>query len=259
MTTGLLREHLPALEAMRKYPDPLYFRGNRKLLYGVKLSIVGSRNPYHYTTAVTQELAAKLAGAGVTIVSGAAMGVDAAAHAAAGPARTIAVLGNGLDIRYPAVNRALIEAIEREGLLITPFEEGFRATNWSFVVRNEIVVALGDALIVTQADPDSGSMRSVEYALKSGKKIYVLPHRIGESEGTNRLLREGKAEAIHDIDAFVAHYGEAAKCAADPFLEYCRTRPSYEEAVRAYPQEVFQYELEGKIGVAAGRISVIFN
>jgi len=259
MNTAVLLEHLPALEAMRKYPDPLFYRGNKKLLHGVKLSIVGSRDPYHYTQAVTRELAARLAAAGVTIVSGAAMGVDAIAHAAAGPARTVAVLGNGLDIRYPALNRALIEAIEREGVLISPFEDGFKATNWSFVVRNEIVVALGDALIVTQADTGSGSMRSVEYALKMGKKIYVLPHRLGESAGTNRLLHEGRAEAILDIDAFAARYGEAAKCAADPFLEYCRSRPNYEEAVRAYPQEVFQYELEGKITVSAGRIAVSFT
>lgn len=259
MRTGVLGERVAALEAMRKYPEPLYFRGKKKLLHGVKLSIVGSRNPYAYTTAMTQELTARLAGVGVTVVSGAAMGVDAAAHAAAGVSRTIAVLGNGLDIRYPAVNHALIESIEREGLLISPFEDGFKATNWSFVVRNEIVVALGDALIVTQADVNSGSMRSVEYAQKMGKRIYVLPHRIGESGGTNALVASGRAEAIYDIDAFVARYGEAARCADDPFLEYCRSRPSYEEAVRAYPQEVFRYELEGKIHVAAGHISVTFN
>jgi len=186
------------------------------------------------------------------------MGIDAVAHAAAGVSDTIAVLGNGLDIRYPAVNAALLESIEQKGLLLSPFEDGFKAANWSFVVRNEIVVALGEALIVAQADENSGSMRSVEYALAMGKKVYVLPHRIGDSEGTNRLLQEGKAEAIYDIDAFVARYGEAAKCVEDPFLTFCRSNPSYEEAVRTYPQEVFSYELEGKIAVVAGKITVAF-
>lgn len=255
--TACYSGHLEALEAMRKYPQQLFYRGDTALLKRVKLSIVGSRKSNPYAKAVTQQLAAKLAGAGVCIVSGGAMGIDAVAHAAAGASDTIAVLGSGADIRYPAVNAALLESIERKGLLLSPFEDGFKATNWSFVVRNEIVVALGEALIIAQADEDSGSMRSAEYALNMGKKIYVLPHRIGESEGTNRLLREGKAEAIYDIDAFVARYGEAARCAEDPFLDFCRASPSYEEAVRAYPQEVYQYELEGKIAVVAGKIAVL--
>lgn len=255
--TARFATHLRELEAMRKYPETLYYRGDTALLSRVKLSVVGSRRANAYARFTTQELAAKLAGVGVCIVSGGAMGIDGIAHAAAGAADTIAVLANGLDIRYPATNRELLESIESRGLLLSPFEDGFKAAAWSFVVRNEIVVALGDALIVTQADPDSGSMRSVEYAQKMGKKIYVLPHRLGESEGTNRLLACGEAEAIYDIDAFVARYGKAAKCAADPFLEFCRANPTYEEAVRAYPQEVFQYELEGKISVVAGRIAVI--
>lgn len=252
-----LLETIPALGSMRKYPETLYYAGNSALLGRVKLSIVGSRRAGGYARAATQELASKLSGAGVCIVSGGAMGIDAVAHTAAGASSTIAVLGNGLDIRYPAGNRTLLEAIEREGLLLSPFEDGFKATHWSFVVRNEIVVALGDALIVTQADEKSGSMRSVEYALKMGRKIYVLPHRIGESEGTNRLLRDGKAEAIYDIDAFVSRYAQAAVCTQDPFLEFCRSNPSYEDAVRAFPQELFQYELEGKIAVTAGRIVVL--
>jgi len=249
--------HIPALEAMRKYPETLYCCGNTALLSRVKLSIVGSRRAGGYARAATGELAAKLAAAGVCIVSGGAMGIDAKAHAAAGAANTIAVLGSGIDIRYPATNRALLDAIAHDGLLLSPFEEGFRATQWSFVVRNEIIVALGDALIVTQADENSGSMRSAEYALRMGRPIYVLPHRLGESEGTNRLVREGKAEILYDIDAFVGRYGEAARCSGDVFLEYCRKRPTYEDAVRAYPQEVFRYELEGRITVTAGRISVL--
>ena len=254
--SATLSERIPALEVMRKYPEVLYYRGNPSLLGRVKLSMVGTRKPNPYTKTITQMLANKLAAVGVCIVSGGAMGVDGLAHAGAGAANTIAVLGNGADIRYPAINAALLESIERQGLILSPFVDGFKATNWSFVVRNEIVVALGEALIVTQADEGSGSMRSVEYALKMGKKIYVLPHRIAESGGTNRLLREGKAEAIYDIDAFVEQYGMAARCAEDPFLEFCRGNPSYEDAVRAYPQEVFQYELEGRITVSAGRISV---
>ncbi len=248
--------HIDELEQMRKYPDELFYRGKRELLGKLKLSIVGTRKPCNYTKIKTQELASKLARVGVCIVSGAAMGVDAIAHDGAGHNNTIAVLGNGLDIRYPATNKAAIESIESNGLLLSPFKDGFRSTLWSFVVRNEIVVALGDVLIVTEADKKSGSLRSVEYALKMGKKIFVLPHRLGESEGTNALLKESKAELIMDIDEFVSRFGTSAKCIDDPFLQFCQTNPTYEEAVRAYPQEVFTYELEGKIAVSSGKIVI---
>ena len=76
----------------------------------------------------------------------------------------------GLDIRYPVINRPLIEGIENRGLILSQFNDGFRATGWSFVVRNELVVALGDLLIVTEADLKSGSMRSVEYGFENGKR-----------------------------------------------------------------------------------------
>ncbi len=254
---GLIKQHIDALDVMRKYPEPLYCIGHTELLERLKISIVGSRRPSAYTQQVTYELASKLAAAGVCIVSGAAMGVDAVAHNGAGALNTIAVMANGLDIRYPAVNRSLIEAIETDGLVLSQYGASQRAAKWSFVARNELVVALGEVLIVTQADLESGSMRSVEYALKMGKKVYVIAHRIGESEGTNALLREGKAEAIYNIDTFVEKYGKAAKHIKDEFLTFCQNAPSYEEAVKHYPQEVFQYELEGKIEVIAGSVVVV--
>jgi DNA processing protein len=249
--------HIKELDMMKKYPDTLYAIGNTGLLDQLKISIVGTRRPSLYTQQVVYELAGKLSKVGVCIVSGAAMGVDAVAHRAAGASNTIAVMANGLDIRYPAVNRDLIAEIEKDGLVLSQYEAGMRSARWSFVARNELVVALGEVLIVAQADKNSGSMRSVEYALKMGKRVFVLPQRIGESEGTNELLKNGDAEAIYDIDSFVGKYGKTARIIDDPFLLFCQNSPNYEEAVRAYPQEVFQYELEGKIEVVAGRIVVV--
>jgi len=121
------------LEAMRKYPTELFFRGDLGLLKYPKVSIVGTRTPSLYTQQITEEIAKALRKRGVCIVSG-------------------AVLGCGLDIRYPVVNSDLIASIERKGLLLSPFNDGFRATNWSFVVRNELVVALGEMLVVGEAD-----------------------------------------------------------------------------------------------------------
>ena len=257
MMIPVFQERLPELESMKIYPETLYYLGNRELLKRPKVSIVGTRKPTPYTQMQTHMLAGKLAGRGLCIVSGAAMGVDAAAHRGALGCNTIAVMANGLDIRYPVVNRALIEEIENEGLVLSQFEPGFRATPWSFVVRNEVVAALGDCLIVTQADPGSGSLRSVEFARKMGKKIYVLPQRLGESEGTNALLAEGKAEAIYDMDRFAEQFEHAhITQASDPFLYFCRSNPTYEEAVKKFGDKVFVYELEGKISVESGTVVV---
>lgn len=251
--------HIAELEIMKKYPDALHHKGNIDLLKRRKISIIGSRKPNQYTQQMTHRLASELSRVGICIVSGGAMGVDAIAHRGAGIDSTIAVLPCGIELRYPAINNALLEGIENHGLTISQFDPSFKATSWSFVVRNELVVALGDVLIVTQADMGSGSMRSIEYALEMGKKIYVLPHRISESEGTNRLLADGKAEAIYDINTFVSKFGmvnsEIDK--SDPFMLFCATRPTYEEAVVKFGGRVFEAELNGRIVIKNGSIELI--
>ncbi len=242
------------LDAMRKYPPELFYRGDLSLLERPKVSIVGTRTPSLYTQQMTEEIAKALAKRGVCIVSGAAMGVDALAHRAAGADNTIAVLGCGLDIRYPAINSELIVSIERKGLLLSPFNDGFRATNWSFVVRNELVVALGEMLIVTEADPKSGSLRSVEYALKMGKKVYVLPHHLGESRGTHDLIVSGDAEVIWDIEAFAAKFGEAVEreVPKDDFFYFCQKMPTLDEALASFGERVYEAELEGVVAIRNG-------
>lgn len=255
----MIASRILELEAMKHYPETLYYKGSLSLLSRPKISIVGTRRPTPYTRAMTYELSKKLSQAGLVIVSGAAAGVDAIAHQGCGAANTIAVLPCGINHRYPSSNNALIESIENNGLVISQFDPDFLATKWSFVVRNEIVVALGDALIVSEADMGSGSMRSVEYALEMGKPVYVLPHRLGESEATHRLLVEGKASAIEEIDRFVAQFGTRVvqKHTDTPFIAFCRTSPTYEEAVAAFPGEIFEAELSGVIEVRNGRITVI--
>jgi len=250
----ILTQHIPVLEGMKKYPSELFYKGNLALLHRPKVSIVGTRKPSNYTRQFTYSLAKALAKRGVCIVSGAAMGVDAIAHAGAGEGNTIAVVANGLDIRYPVINKNLIEGIEKQGLLLSQFNDGFRATSWSFVVRNELVVALGDILIVTEAEVDSGSMRSVEYALKMGKKIFVLPQRLGESSGTNTLLNTMQATAIHDIEIFVSRFGQTADDAIekDDFFYFCQTAPTFDESINAFGDRVYEAELEGFITIQNG-------
>jgi DNA processing protein len=250
--------HIPELDAMKKYPKELFYIGNAELLIRPKISIVGSRKPNQYARQLTHEISSKLSQVGVCIVSGGAIGVDAICHKAAGANNTIMVAGTGLDKRYPAINRNIIEDIEKEGLVLSQFQTGVPSNKYNFPLRNELVVALGDILIVTYADIDSGTMRSVEYALKMKKEIYVLPHRIGESDGTNKLLNKGLAQAIYDVNEFVAKFGAVKEnnIVEDEFLEYYKTNPTYDEAIVKFGAKVFEYELSGKIIVKNGKIFI---
>ncbi len=193
------------LEDMNKYPEELFYIGDTNLLQKRKISIVGTRKPNQYTRQQTHNIAKVLSDNGFIIVSGGAMGVDAISHEAAGSSRTIGVAGTGLDIRYPVTNKKLIQEIEQNGLMLSQFPPKTNSRNYHFPLRNELIVALGEVLIVTQSDLKSGTMHSVKFAKAMGKKIYVLPHRLGESEGTNLLLANNEAQAIYDIDNFTAN------------------------------------------------------
>lgn len=251
--------HIDELDSMKKYPKEISYIGNLDLLKKRKISIVGTRKPIQYTQQTIYTLASKLSQKDISIVSGAAMGVDAIAHNAAGFNNTIAVAGTGLDIRYPAINSNLIKGIEQDGLMLSQFKEKTPSTRYNFPIRNELVVALGEVLVVAQADLNSGTMRSVEFALKMEKPIYVLAHRINESDGTNELLEKGLATAIYDIDNFVdkvvGYKGEIKH--KDSFLEYCKLNPTYDEAMEKYPSEVFENELSGKIKISNGSILLV--
>lgn len=125
------------------------------------------------------------------------------------------------------------------------------------ISRNELVVALGDILIVTEADIKSGSMRSVEFALEMQKPIYVLPHRIGESEGTNYLIKNNLAKVIFDMDAFVASFGLSKEKPKDELLEFCKKNPTLAAALYAFGDKVYEYELKGYIDVKNNIITVL--
>ena len=250
--------NIEELNSMKNYPSELYSSGNEELLKRVKVSIVGARKTSKYARELTHKLSSALAKVGVCVVSGGAMGVDAISHMGAGSSNTIAVLPCGIDIKYPAVNRNLLSDIEKNGLLLSQFAPSFRAAPWSFVVRNELVVALGDVLVVAEAELGSGSMRSIEFALKMNKKIFVFPHRLGESSATNELLKESKAEVIYDIDLFASKFGTLEQISEvfDEFLEFCKKTPTYEEALAKFPTRVFEAELSGEIEIQNAKVYI---
>jgi len=246
------------LSSMKKYPEELFYIGNLELLKRKRISIIGTRRPNSYTKEFTYKLASKFSNVGICIISGAAMGVDALAHQGAKSNNTIAVVANGLDIRYPSVNKNLIIDIEKNGLILSAYKEKEKARNYTFVLRNEIVVALSEFLIVTEADLNSGSLTSVNYALKMGKKVYTLPHRINESLGTQELVKKGLVEVIYDIDEFIYNIcGTKDALVVDEVLLFCKNNPSYESAMTKYPNKIFEYELDGKIKIENGKIIVV--
>ncbi len=249
-------QEIAELSSMKNYPKELNYLGNLELLSRKKISIVGSRKPTKYSREITQKLSLTLSKAGVCVVSGGAMGIDAIAHRSASSSNTISVLPCGVDIRYPAVNKNLLNEIESNGLLLSQFKDADKARPWSFVVRNELVVALGEVLVVAEAELDSGSMRSIEFALKMDKPIYVFPHRIGESGGTNELLKNNQAQAIYDIEEFVSSFTgrEFKESVGDKFTEFCKTNPTYEETLQKFPSRVFESELNGEIEIRNGLV-----
>jgi len=265
-----ISQNIEELKLMKKYPKTLYSLGDENLLSERKISIVGTRRPLKYTKNMTYSLSRTLVNAGFVIVSGAAMGVDCLAHQGAGAKSSIAVVASGLDIRYPAVNKGLIQDIEEQGLVMSTFEAGQKPRPYSFVLRNELVVALGEILIICEADMDSGSLHSANFARAMGKEIYVLSHRIDESEGTNSLLRQNYAKNIYNIDDFVSSLGIKRgsnqdsvkelkgdkKEVQDKFLKFCKANPSYEEALERFGDSVYEYELKGAILVKNGSIVV---
>ena len=253
---NIIESEIPELLSMNKYPAKLFYAGNTQLLNKTKVSIVGTRKPSKYSRILTRTLSSSLSKKGVCVVSGGAMGIDAIAHLGA-KHNTISVLPCGVDIKYPAVNKNLLTDIENDALLLSQFDVGFKATPWSFVVRNELVVALGDVLVVAEAEIGSGSMRSVEFALKMGKEIFVFPQRIGESSATNQLLKEGKAKAIYDIEEFCSEYGEVENIEMDDFTLFCKTNPTYDEAVKKFPHKVFEAELGGEIKIENGVVILL--
>lgn len=246
------REFIGAFKNIDNPPKELYYRGNISLLEKRKVSIVGTRRPNQYTKAITKELATKLSNVGVVVVSGGALGVDIVAHEGAYP-NTIAVFANSLDTIYPKTNAHIIEKIYNNALAISETESNKSPKKYEFVKRNRVVTALGEVLVIAQADIKSGSLSSAAHAKKQGKRVFVLPHRLKESEGTRELVKRGEASYIEDIDEFVAHFGEHKSSSKRDELDGL----AIEEAYRLYKERVFELELEGAITIENGRVVVL--
>lgn len=248
--------HIPQmLNALEKEVKTLYFKGDISLLKKPLIAIVGSRRPSAYTKRVVSILSNELAKRDVFVISGAAMGVDALSHKGAFP-KTIAVMGNSLDIIYPKVNENLIKNIYKNALALSEYPPNTKATRYSFIHRNRIVVGLSKAVVIAQADIKSGSMHSANIAQDLGKPLFVLPQRLGESDGTNYLIKNQKATLIDDIEAFANRFGKV-DTANDTLLEFCKKNPSLELCLEKFGEKIYEYDLEGKLTIDGAYVRVL--
>ena len=202
----------PAL--LRQIYDPplvLYVRGTLRPEDAYAIAMVGTRQSTLYGRQTAERLARQLAASGVTVVSGGARGIDSASHEGAlqSGGRTIAVLGTGLDIVYPAENVKLYQRIAEQGAVITQFPFGRKGDKQSFPIRNRIVAGMTQGTAVVEANRASGALITANFAAEYGRTVYAVPGRVDSprSAGCHDLIKDGAqlCESAEDVLTEFAH------------------------------------------------------
>ncbi|WDE98380.1 DNA-processing protein DprA [Lentisphaera profundi] len=204
------RSHLQypeSLKAIYDAPIILYIRGNCKILnqYNKNIAIVGTRRPSNYGLDIARSIASDASCAAWNIVSGLALGIDSAAHSSAVNLHrpTIAVLGGGIGKIYPKDNVKLARDICEHGALISEYPILFPPDKRTFPMRNRIIAALSRAVLVVEADLNSGSLITADQALEYGRSVFAVPGRVDypQSRGCHKLLKQGATltESFKDI------------------------------------------------------------
>lgn len=203
MATGQMLEHRLIQVESGEYPvglrdledaPPIYASGVLTAATGI--GIVGTRRCTTYGSNLAEQFGKALAGHGWTIVSGLARGIDAAAHwgTVAAGGHAVAVLGTGIDLRYPASNRRLYDAIlDGGGALVSEYGPGVPAERWKFPARNRLIAAMSAAIVVVEAGDKGGALITARLAAEIGRPVLVVPGDVDRpaSVGCNRLIRDG--------------------------------------------------------------------
>lgn len=198
--------HYP--RALLQIPDPpplLYIKGRVDLIDHPALAVVGSRNATPQGVATAETFSKTLSDSGLTIVSGLALGIDAAAHRGglAGRARSVAIVATGLDVVYPARNRTLAHALAAQGALVSEFPLGTPALGSNFPRRNRLISGLARGCLVVEAAPQSGSLITARLANEQGREVFAVPGSIHSplSRGCHLLIKQGAklVESARDV------------------------------------------------------------
>jgi len=202
-------------QLLLQIPDPpplLYIKGDCALLNRFAVAIVGSRNATAQGASNAENFARALSDAGITVVSGLALGIDAAAHRGglAGKGSSIAVVGTGLDVVYPARNRTLAHALAERGALVSEFPLATPGLAANFPRRNRLISGLCRGCIVIEAALQSGSLITARMANEQGREVFALPGSIHSplSKGCHRLIKQG-AKLVDDVNDILEEFNFA--------------------------------------------------
>jgi len=222
---GLRDDDYPArLRTIYDPPIALFMKGALLPADGQAIAIVGSRRASPYGRHVAAELAAGLAQHGFTVVSGMALGADAAAHEGCLRAggRTIAVLAGGVDVIYPPEHATLYERIAAAGAVISEAPPGAPATRMSFPIRNHIISGLALGVVVVEAPEKSGALITAEHAAEQGREVFAVPGSVNsmQSRGSHKLLRDGAhlVESVENILEEISLLIPAVRPHIDPLV-----------------------------------------
>jgi DNA processing protein len=195
----------PQLREIVDPPPVLWVRGDMDLLAAPALGIVGSRDAVPASLAVARRLGCELSEAGLVVISGLARGVDGAAHAGAiaGSGRTIAVMGSGVGVVYPAQHRELAEQVLKKGAIVSELAPWAGPVGRHFPLRNRIISGLSRAVLVVEASEKSGSLITAQMASEQGRDVLAVPGGIlsGRHRGSNALIKDGArlVETVNDV------------------------------------------------------------
>jgi DNA processing protein len=245
-------------KALREIGDPppvLYAHGRVELLDAASIAIVGSRNATAQGRRDAQSFAAALSSVGLCVVSGMALGIDAAAHRGglASIGSSIAVLGTGIDIVYPRTNRELAHSLAESGCLVSEFPLGMPSLPGNFPRRNRLISGLARGVLVVEAGKPSGSLITARFALEQGREVFAIPGSIHSSlsKGCHDLIKQG-ATLVEEANEILAELRWEPRipappappaAIADPFLESMGFAP-------ASPDQIAQ-----RTGIAAGPVA----
>jgi DNA processing protein len=253
-------------------PPVIYARGKLELLNKPALAIIGSRNCSGQGANIARAFAREIADAGLTVVSGMALGVDAAAHEGAleGAASTVAVLGTGIDRVYPARNLELAHRLAARGVMISDYPLGTPPLPANFPRRNRIISGMAKGVLVVEASMGSGSLITAKLAAEQGREVFAIPGSIHSpfSKGCHKLIKDGAklTESVLDILIELNWAARAAAQAAPPAVAPSRildvmgfspvTIDQICEALRVGPAsiaaELLTLELDGVIEAVPG-------
>ena len=228
-----------SLREIDKPPAILFLAGDKTLLQNAKtVGVVGTRSPSDYAARMTFDIATDLAVAGAVVVSGMAYGIDgvAAAGALAAGGKTVAVLGCGPDLTYPAKHGKLRADIERNGLLVSEYPPGSPPERFHFPERNRIISGLSRGVFVAEGTLQSGAMITADYAIEQGRRLFALPGRLDSplAEGPMKLMKNGARPVSCADDILSALESDEPGTFDLSLLLTEREIPDYDRVIRRY-------------------------